>query len=140
MGTDPNLSAEEWAEVASTLITVAERQQLVCEELLARLGTTLDETRRGTDELTRNAPGRIAHQAALKVVEGVGDSVKQSVADVLRPAEASSRTLLRAMEEAATTYQRAARDAVLTCIVYACASAAGAAVLVVVLMKAFRMF
>jgi hypothetical protein len=140
MGTDRHLSAEEWAEIASTLITVSERQQLVCEELLARLGTTLDETRRGTNELTRNAPGRIAHQAALEVIEGVGDSVKQSVADVLRPAEASSRTLVRAMEEAATTYKRAARDAVVTCTLYACASAAGAAVVTVLAMKTFGIF
>jgi hypothetical protein len=92
----------------------------------------------GTRELTRDMPSSIARQASREVVAGVGTSVRQSVAEVLRPAEASAQSLLRAMEAASTTYQRAAHDAVMNCVIFSCVSSAGAAILVIMTMWMLR--
>jgi cytosine/adenosine deaminase-related metal-dependent hydrolase len=129
MGNDHTLSAEELAVAASTLVRVAKGQQYECDELLDQLKTALKQLEHGTTELTRNMPNKIAQQAAKEVVQTIADLVTQKVADVLQPAEAEARTLLRTMENTVAEYRRAARNAVLRCII-----ASVSAVLVVLAM------
>jgi uncharacterized protein YaaW (UPF0174 family) len=135
MGDDRKLSADDLATAVSTLIDEATRQQDVSKELLCQLETARNTLQRGITELTRDMPNKIARQAAQEVVQGVADSITRSVADVLRPAEAKAQTLLSAMEQAAATYRRAARHAVVTCIIFACLSGSVSAILVVFAMK-----
>ena len=79
----------------------------------------------------------------------IADEVKQSVKDVLQPADAKAQTLLSAMEKAVEEYRRAAaeclraaaecrrkaRSAVLTCFI----AAALSAVLVILILAMMRM-
>jgi hypothetical protein len=139
MGSDRTLSAEELAEVVSTLVNVAERQQYVCEELLDQLKTALNAFESRTTELTRDMPNEIAQRAAQKVLEGIDASVTRSVTDVLRPVETKAQTLLGAMEEPVAMYRRVAqhwvvRYPVSTIIFVACLSGLVSAVLVVLAM------
>ena len=141
MGNDRILSADELGEVVSTLARVAKRQQYDFDELLPKLDTSLIAFERGTTELTRDMPDKIAKQ----VVERIADQVSRSVTDVLRPAEEKAEALLNEVKDAVTTYRSAARDAVETyrstarhCIIFACVSGLVTAVLIVFLaMKLF---
>jgi uncharacterized protein YaaW (UPF0174 family) len=132
MGNDRTLSAEHQAKLASALVDAAVVQQDNIEKLLDQLKTAVDALDRGSRELTREMPNQIAKQAAKEVIQEIADSVSRKVADVLQPAEAKAQILLRAMEEAATTY----RSAAWRCIFFAClAGSVSAVVVLVVLVK-----
>ena len=141
---------EDLAQTASTLVDLAKRQQYVCDDLLSKLSTMLNDLDRGTKELTREMPNNIAGQAAQEVVKGIDASVARSVdvavtrsvANVLRPVEAKVQTLLRALEEPVATCRYVAqhpvvRYPVLTMIGFACVSGLFSA-LVVLAMKWLR--
>jgi ABC-type transporter Mla subunit MlaD len=116
MANDGLLSAEELedlAETASGLVDLAEKQQIICKDLLDNLEKALNALDQGTTELTRDMPSKIAHQAAQEVVKGIADLVAPRVEEVLRPAEARAQNLLSAIDKAVEEYRRAARNAVL---------------------------
>jgi hypothetical protein len=137
MQNDRVLSADELAELVSTLARLGGRQQRNCDDLLGKLETAMNTFESRTGELTRDMPDEVAKRAAQDVVERIADEVKRSVKDVLQPADAKAQTLLSAMEKAVEEYRRAAaeclraaaecrrkaRNAVLTCFIAAAVSA-----------------
>jgi hypothetical protein len=125
--------AEDLAETASTLVDAAVAQRDNCEAVLRKLETALNAVDRGATQLTRDIPNKIAQQAAQEVVRSIADLVTQKVAEVLQPAEAEARTLLREIKDAAADYRRAKRDAVLTCII-------ASALVVLVVIAVMKMF
>jgi hypothetical protein len=135
MGNDRTLSAEDQAALASTLVDLAVIQQDKCKALLGEFETALNAFDCRTTELTRDMPDKIARQAAQKVVADIADFVTRKLEKVLQPAEQRAQNLLRAMDKAVAEYQRAARKAVATCIIYGCTSGLASAVLVVLAMK-----
>lgn len=99
MANDGLLSAEELedlAETASGLVDLAEKQQIICKDLLDNLEKALNALDHGTTELTRDMPSKIAQQAAQEVVPKIADLITRKVATLqFRIAvDTSSRRLL----------------------------------------------
>jgi hypothetical protein len=132
MGNDRALSAEQLAVAANALIDFAKGQQGVCDELLEQLKKDLKAFERGTNELTRDMPTKIARQTAHEVVQSIGDSVRQKVEAVLSPVEAKIQRLLRDIESAAEEYKRVSWRVL---VLVACLSGLVSAVLVLALAK-----